>query len=123
MGASALIVGRPGPLRDGLRALVGSLPQIDAVAVVNDGSSLLMSGIDPAPSLVVLDADSTSDSVWRLARQARLKWSQARIIVLVGSVEEQQEAEDAGADAVLLQGFPAGRLVTAIVKHVPQSVL
>jgi hypothetical protein len=46
----------------------------------------------------------------------------ARCIFLANDVQQHQEAEAAGADAVLLEGFPAGRLVAAIVRLLPQPV-
>jgi DNA-binding NarL/FixJ family response regulator len=121
--ASALIIAGPGPLRDGLRALLGTMPQIRSVSVVNDLGSALKAEVPPTPALVLLDGGSTKDQVWLAVRRVKGRWPQARVIILVSDVEQEGEAEAAGADAVLLQGLPAGRLVAAVVRVLPQPVL
>lgn len=123
MPASAVIIAPPGPLRDGLHALVGAMPQIDRVWAVGDVSAVPVTGSDPGPTLVVLDGDQAGEKVRRMVRRARVRWPQARTIVLVGTAAQHQEAELAGADGVLFQGLPAGRLVAAIVKLLPQPVM
>lgn len=122
MGASALIIAQPGPLRDGLHALVGTMPQIGTVNVSGDVESSLGLRFNRCPSLVLLDAHLNEDNVWLAVRRVKRKWPQARTIVLAGTVEQQEAAEAAGADVVLLEGFPAGRLVAAIVKLLPQPI-
>lgn len=121
--ASALIIAGPGPLRDGLRALLGTMPQIKSVSVVNDVASALKPEGRPCPALVLLDGDLTRDQIWMTVRRVKGKWPQARIIMLVSDVGQQAEGEAAGADVVLLQGLPAGRLVAAVVRVLPQPVL
>ncbi|MGD8967647.1 MAG: hypothetical protein PVI07_09075 [Anaerolineae bacterium] len=123
MGASALIIARPEPLRDGLQALVGAMPQIGAVNVMSDVYSGLRDDLEPGPALSLLDADTTDDDVWLTVRRAKARWPRARTIVLASNVQQQAEAEAADADTVLLEGFPAGRLVAAIVKLLPQPVM
>ena len=123
MGASALIIARPGPLRESLEALVGTMPQMGAVDVASDVRLPWTAVAGRRPALVLLEVARTGDGVWKSVRWAKTRWPQARTIVLVGSVDQQAEAEAAGADAVLLQGFPAGKLVAAIVKLLPQPVL
>ncbi|MGD9029405.1 MAG: hypothetical protein PVG25_06300 [Anaerolineae bacterium] len=122
MGASALIIARPEPLRDGLHALVGTMPQIGSVNVVSDVHTALKADIG-CPALLLLDAGSTASDTWLTVRRAKARWPRARTIVLVSNVQQQAEAEAAGADTVLLEGFPAGRLVAAIVRLLPQPVM
>ena len=122
MRASALIVARPGPLLDGLHALVGSMPQIGAVSAVSDVYAAPRLGLGAGPALVLLDGDQNGEKAWRIVRRARACWPEARTIILVSTVQQQAEAEAAGADAVLLQGLPAGRIIAAIVKLLPQPV-
>jgi DNA-binding NarL/FixJ family response regulator len=54
-------------------------------------------------------------------RRAKAKWPQARCIFLADSVQQQYEAEAAGADAVLLKGVSSTRLIATIVKLLPQQ--
>jgi len=123
MRASALIIARPGPLRDGLHALMGSMPQIGSICAVNDVYAVPRLDLGGGPALVLVDGDQNGGSAWRMIRRTKDRWPQARTIILVSTVQQQVEAEAAGADAVLLQGLPAGRLVAAIVKLLPQPVV
>jgi len=123
MAASALIIAEPGPLQESLRALVSTMPQIGAVDVMSDTNAGSAMGVSLCPALVLLDGCQIEGQPWLSVRRARTRWPGARIIVLVNSVEQQAEAEAAGADAVLLQGLPAGRLVAAMVRLLPQQVV
>ena len=119
--ASALIVARPGPLRDGLQALMTAIPQIDAVREMDDVSSALRVVFERSPALVVLDSNLAGSEVWMTVRRARARWPQARCIFLADNVQQHQEAEAAGVDAVLLKGFPAAKLIATIVRLLPQQ--
>ena len=123
MPTPAVIIAPPGPLRDGLHALVNAMPQVGSVWVTGDVCAAPALGQDSGPLLVLLDGDQPGEKVWRTVRRAKSRWPRARIIVLVGSVKQQQEAEGAGGDTVLLQGVPAGRVVAAIVRLLPQPVM
>lgn len=122
MSNSALIIAPPGPVRDGLRALMSSMPQLRDVEVAVEVRSVPSRGLDGCPGLVLVDVGSSVDQVWLTVRRTRTRCPAARLIVLVSNVEQQDEAEAAGADAVLMQGFPPGRLVAAIVRLFPQPV-
>ena len=119
---SALIVAKPGPLRDGLRALMIAMPQIGAVDEVNDFSSALKMVFEHRPTLVLLDVGLISGDTWMTIRRAKARWPKARCILLADDVQQHQEAEAAGADAVLLKGFPAARLVATMVRLLPKQV-
>jgi DNA-binding NarL/FixJ family response regulator len=110
----ALIVAPPGPLRDSLQALVTTLPQIEIVAEASEPSALLRMGDRIQPDVVLLDAGAPGDAVWAALAQIRETWPRARAIVLVESTQQQRQAEEAGADVALFQGFPAAKLATAI---------
>jgi DNA-binding response OmpR family regulator len=53
-------------------------------------------------------------------RQAKAKWPRARCIFLADSVQQQVEAEAAGADAVLLKGVPPAKLIATVVRLLPR---
>ncbi|MBN1979050.1 MAG: hypothetical protein JW918_16740 [Anaerolineae bacterium] len=112
-GATVLIVARPGPLRDGMQALVSAISQVETAYAVNDLSAALpdMGGW---PDLVLLACEVRRGAVGSMVEQARARWPRARCITLVGSVEQQREAELAGADAVALNGLPPQKLLKKI---------
>jgi DNA-binding NarL/FixJ family response regulator len=121
-GTSALIVAKPGPLRDGLQALMAAMPQIEAAYEVNDFASALEMTSACCPTLVLLDCGLNGGDTWMTVRRAKARWPQARCVFLANDVQQHQEAEAAGADAVLLKGFPAARLAATIVRLLPRQV-
>jgi DNA-binding NarL/FixJ family response regulator len=110
----ALIVARPGPLRNGLQALMTTMPQIEILAETTDPSALRRMGAGMQPDVVLLDASLPEDQVWAALGRIKAEWSQTRSIVLVEDSQQQQKAQAAGADVVLIQGTPAGQLIAAI---------
>ena len=110
----ALIVARPGPLRNSLQALMTTVPKIEIVAETDNPSALLRMGDAIQPDIVLLEASLSEDDVWAALRQIQSEWSQTRSIVLVESSHQQQKAQAAGADVVLIKGYPAARLIAAI---------
>jgi len=110
----ALIVARPGPLRNSLQALMTTMPQIEILAETSDPSALLRMGAGIKPDVVLLDASLPQEQVWPALQQIKEEWSQTRSIVLVEDSQQQQKAQAAGADVALLKGYPATRLVATI---------
>jgi DNA-binding NarL/FixJ family response regulator len=109
---TVLIVAKPGPLREGVQALVGAMPQVGTVCELDDLSSTLAADVDHTPDLVVLNCGK--GVVWAMIEQVRVRWPRSRCVTLVGSVEQQREAESAGVDAVVLNGLPAHKLLRTI---------
>ena len=116
----ALIVAEPGPLRDGLRALLIAMPQVDAVEEACDLSSALGMAFEHAPALALLDSGPAHSETWLAVRRVKAKWPRARCIFLADSVQQQYEAEAAGADAVLLKGVLPSRLIATVVRLLPR---
>jgi DNA-binding NarL/FixJ family response regulator len=109
-------------MRDGLHALVTAMPQIETVRDADEVTSALTMASAPSPELVLMESTPGGKDVWITVRRVKARWPLARCICLVNDVNQRQEAESAGADVVLLEGFPAGRLVAAIVRLLPQPV-
>jgi DNA-binding NarL/FixJ family response regulator len=110
----AIIVGRPGPLRNSLQTLMTTMPQIEILAETSDPSALLRMGAEIRPNVVLLDASLPEKQVWAALQQIKEEWCQTRSIVLVENSQQQQNAQAAGADLVLPKGYPAARLIDAI---------
>jgi DNA-binding NarL/FixJ family response regulator len=116
----ALIVAHPGPVRDGLRALLTAIPQVESSKEVDDASSALRIVKEHHPALVLISVDLSGDEVWDLLRQIKAERPQTRSILLVNDVQQQRLAQAAGADGVLLEGSPASKLSTTIKSLLPQ---
>lgn len=111
-----LIVARPGRLGDALRALVATIPQLEIVGQVEDSSIAVNMVIERQPTLVLMDSSLPDNEVRVMLGHIKAKRPQTRCIVLANTVEQQHRAKSAGADEVLLRGFPTMNLLRAIDK-------
>ena len=110
----ALLVVKPGPLREALRTLMTSIPGVKVTGEVGDVSSALKVIGERQPDLVLVDADLPGEEAWRTLKQMKEQWPQVRFVVLTDHGCQQQKAKTAHADAVLQKGMPPTVLVQAI---------
>jgi CheY-like chemotaxis protein len=111
---SAVIVAGPGRFRDSLRALLTATPQIDTVNQADDAESALKAIAEEHAILMLLDGSLPGDEVGKVLRGIRVERPQVRCIVLADNARQQREAKVAGADAVLLKGFPTAELFQTV---------
>jgi DNA-binding NarL/FixJ family response regulator len=90
------------------------MPQIDTVEWAYDLSSALDMTSEHCPAVVFLDAGTAGSEISLALRCAKARWPQAQCMLLANDVQQQREAENANADAALLKGFPAAKLVATI---------
>lgn len=112
--ASVLIIAKPSRMRDGLRALLRTIPYLTLVGQVDDGLSAIKTMTDQHPTLVLLGANLLDEDIQTVLVQIKAKWPETRCIVLVDNVQQQWIAKAAGADSALLVGFPASKFVSTI---------
>jgi len=62
--ASTLIISQPGPLRDGLRALLTAMSRVKIIGEASDTASALRTIQKHRPTLVLMDADLPGDEAW-----------------------------------------------------------
>jgi DNA-binding response OmpR family regulator len=120
-GALALVVAPQGRLSDSWRALLLATPQIVHVQQVHGASSIPKSVEVLAPDLVLLDAESFGMRAWTVLNQIKETCAHCCCIVLICNARYRQQALDAGADEVLLKGFPADQLSAAIERLLSRS--
>ena len=118
--APVLIVAKPGRVRDGLQALLAAISQTEIVGPADDGPSALRMITEHHPVLVLLDADLPDDGAPTVLGRIKSEWPQIRCIVLADNVRQQQAAQAAGADSVLIKGFPAAQLFATIKRLIPR---
>lgn len=107
---SALIVAARPEIRDGLRALLMATPTVSSVNQAANADEALQIIKAQCPALVLLDVKS----IKQLIEEIKVECHCCRFIVLIDDAHQRQEAESAGADAVLLKGCPSWRLVETI---------
>lgn len=118
----ALVIAQPGPLRNSLMTLLSTLSKIEIVAEANDFSMLNRISEDWQPDLIVLEACVQENGLPQAIQQINRIWSETRAIALVDTNDQHQKAEAAGADAVLMKGFRADRLVEIIEELLSDTV-
>jgi len=112
----ALVATKPGSLQDSLVALMTTMPQINAVLIAEDAASALRTMAQHRPALLVLEMDLLAEEGVTPLQEIKTRWPATRCIALAGEVRQQGMAESAGADVVLIVGFPA----TVFVKTVEE---
>ncbi len=123
MGESTLIVARPGRLRDALNALLTTIPRLEIVGQADDDSSALKMVTQRRPTLILLDSTLPGEEVEVVLAQIKANWPQTRCIVLADNSQQQQVAKIAGADEVVVKGYPTEHLLASIEKLLSQSEL
>ena len=106
-----------GALRDGLEALLATMPQIRIIGWVEDSTSALKLVVEQHPAVVVLDPETLLlDETWMLLRRIRIISPETRRLILAETVQQKQEAETPCAEAALLKGTSPAELVGTIEK-------
>ena len=108
-----LIVATPGNLQAGLQALLTKLPDVETL-VATDERSTLRAVERHNPALVILDYEVSGDDYRAMVRQIKGQRPTIRCLVLVDQVEEREDALENGADAVLIKGYPALKLIAVV---------
>jgi DNA-binding NarL/FixJ family response regulator len=109
-----LIAARPGRMRDSLHTLLESMLGLNIVGHADDSAAALRMVIEQRPALVLLDTNLPGEGVPSVLKRIKANGSQSRCLVLADSVQQQREAQAAGADVALLKGFPAVELFESV---------
>lgn len=112
--AVALLVARPGRIREAWRALLLSTCCIDTVHEAGDAAGTLRVLDAHSLDLVLLDGEALGSEASRLIDMIRTSQPTSRSIVLVRGEKQAQEARGLGAADVLVKGLPAAQLFEAV---------
>jgi DNA-binding NarL/FixJ family response regulator len=111
---SLLLVARPGRMREGLQALLRTIPEIEIVGQADFESQTLPLISQQQPALVLLDSSLAFREMLPALIQIKGEYPRTRCIVLVENAQQQSAAREAGADTTLITGFSAEVLHAAI---------
>ena len=107
-----LIVSEAGRLRDSLRVLLKSCYPLAAIEETETfHSALKRLAADPG-ALVLVDAALPGEQAWQALDWFRAP--RARCVLLAHSLAQQKQAREAGANAILLDGFTAESFLAVV---------
>ena len=112
---SVLIVAKPGRIRDSLEALLRTIPQVKIVGQVDDVSTALEMIAEYSPDLVLLVANLSHDEAGQILEYVK-DVPRTQCLVLTDTRLNLEQAEAAGADEVLLTGFPTSKLFESVTR-------
>ena len=117
----ALIIAKPGHLRNGLQSLLRSIPQIEVLAESHDPAILTKLNAGIHPDLILVDACMFNESNWNAIKKMKKDWPGIQVLMLTENDEQGQAAKEAGADFYLLKGFHASELAHLIETSLKQQ--
>jgi len=112
--AAAFILARPGPLRDGMQALLSAVPALEVVGATEDTGAVLKAAQAGRIDLVLVDLGLPDGDGWGALRQIGAVSPSTRRVALADDVRQQLATNIPAAEAVVLQGLPPGQLIEAI---------
>ena len=109
-----LIISQAGRLRDSLRVLLKSCYPLAAIEETETSASALQFRSASQQILVFLDAGLPEDQFWQTLEQIRQGSASQHCVVLAHTLEQQKQAQGAGAQVVLLDEFTMESLCAAV---------
>lgn len=110
----ALIVARHGPLRDGLYALVSTIPELGVVSSAIDLDSALEFVRGHCPAVILLEINDLDPGHLVKIESMKATCPQTGILALAQHSASVPGLEAGGVDAVLMQGVDTRRLTETI---------
>ena len=103
-------------IREGLRSLLSSDPDLDVVGEAEDGREAVWQAEKSSPALVLMDLSMPRMGGVEATRQIKKRWPNIKILALTISDSEEyvQAALQAGADGYILKDSTHAELIQAI---------
>lgn len=102
--------------RDGLRALLTTVPGVEVVGEAADGLEAVRQADEHRPDVVLMDARMPLLDGLEATRRIKARWPDVRVVVLTVHAACRQAALAAGADGFLVKGGPDDALIEAVVE-------
>ena len=118
----AILIARPGILRNSLLAFFRAMPQVQIAALAEHPDPAFAMLREHTPDVTIVDVDIAEDRVCALVRQICAEQRPIKFIALVASLRQQALMLSVGANYALLKGFLDDDLRQAILmRPYPQS--
>ena len=118
----ALLVVKPGPMRDGLDALLYAMPEVQVVVHANDAHASVDFCRQQITDLVILEVRPGDQDLLAKVADMKALCPQVQVIALIHDEEDRRSAKTAGADSVLSLGTRATKLRDVIQESVSSDM-
>jgi DNA-binding NarL/FixJ family response regulator len=105
-----LLAVKPGPLRDGLDALLYATPEVQLVAHANDINAALVFCQQHPTELIILEVRPGDRDLLVKVPEIKALYLQGQVIALIHEEQDREPAEKSGVDVVLTTGMRAVKL-------------
>jgi DNA-binding NarL/FixJ family response regulator len=112
---TVLIVDDRAQAREGLKALLATMPPVQVIGEAADGREAMQLVEEQRPDVVLMDVRMPGMDGLEATRRIKDLWPEVRVVVLTIHAAYRQEALAVGADAFLVKGCPEGELLAAIL--------
>ena len=99
--------------RDGLRALLGTWPEVDVIGEAANGREAVDLVGRCRPDVVLMDVRMPEMDGLEATRLIKRSWPEVRVVMLTMYDIHRADALAAGADSFLVKGYPAEELLDA----------
>lgn len=110
---TVVVVAEPGRIRDSLEALLQTIPQLELVIKAADGSTVHELVVEYNPDLILLVTPASNELTAKLLDYLK-EVRRTPCLLLTNSIHQLEQAKAAGADDVLLTGFPTSELFESV---------
>ena len=111
-----LLAVKPGPLRDGLDALLYATPEVQLVAHANDTNAALTFCQQHPTKLIILEVRPGDKDLLGNVKEMKALSPQGRVIAMIHDEDDRELAEMSGFDDVLSTGMRAVKLKEKIAE-------
>jgi two-component system invasion response regulator UvrY len=111
---NVLLLVKPGSLRDGLDALLFTIPEVKLVTHSNDSEAAIDFCKQNNPDLIVLEIRPDDDEFLGHVAEIKALCPEGHVVALIHDINDQLPAEQAQADLVMSIGTRPATLKAAI---------
>lgn len=116
----ALIVARPGPVNDGLVALLDAAPQVRKIVHVRTASDAWDFVNTVCPDITLIHTPVLTQEIATFMGNYKAR-CRSPLLAIVSTEEARQTAVAHGADTAVIEGLQSSRLAAQIAKLLHQS--
>ena len=99
----------------GLRTILRTFPAVTDIFVANDFESGYDLAANKRPSAIIIDGNEHLENDCHQLKQLLSRFELGRCVAIANTMKQAVQAQQVGADAVLLQGFSTSTLYQTLI--------